>query len=300
MNRRITVYFLTSLLQLSVYTANAQDIPDSTLQKVKAERAFYETLGKLYPPDNTVAVDEITVAGVKTYWFNQSLLGKNEIIIYLHGGGYSLGSINSYRPMLSHLSKLLNAPILFVEYSLAPERPFPAANNEILAVYGAIKKKYPNHKLVIMGDSAGGGLAIALVHNLQQSRSVLPSSLALISPWIDLKCINPSYVTKQAVDPILTRNFAFERTLLYAGTKIRQADPSELTFTNFPPVFLLVGTNEILYDDSQNFYAYIKPLQKEAKLKEYKDQTHVWPFTNIQSAASGEAIRDIRQFISEQ
>ena len=87
---------------------------------------------------------------------------------------------------------------------------------------------------------------------------------------------------------------------MYAGTKIREADPSEIKFKKFPPVFLLVGTNEILYDDSQNFYAAIVIVQKKAKLKEYKNQTHVWPFTNIDSDASKEAISDIREFMNAQ
>ena len=297
MTRTLKLYFLISISMLSISFVNAQGIPDSTLQKVKGERAFYETLGKLYPADSSVAVTETTIAGVKSYWFNESLLNQKEIIIYLHGGGYSLGSIKSYTPMTSHLSKKMHTAILYVEYSLAPEFPFPYANNQILALYKELKKKYPNHKLIIMGDSAGAGLALALVDNIQKSGLSLPNSLALISPWIDLKCINPSFVTRQASDPILTRTFAFERTLLYAGTKIREADPSEIKFKSFPPVFLLVGTNEILYDDSKNFYAVIKPIQQNAKFKEYEGQTHVWPFTNIGSKAAVEAINDIKDFI---
>jgi len=298
--KTIYKYISLGILLVSILPANAQSVDTSTMQKVKTDRAFYETLGKLYPADNTVAVDEVTIAGVKSCWFNQGLLNQKEIIIYLHGGGFSLGSINSYTPMVSHFAKRLNKPIIYIEYSLAPEKPFPEQNNEVLGVYREVQKKYPNHKLILMGDSAGGGMAIALVDNIQKSGLVSPASLILISPWIDLKCINPSYVTKQSLDPILTRNFAFERTLLYAGTKIREADPSEIKFKKFPPVFLLVGTNEILYDDSQNFYAAIVKVQKKAKLKEYKNQTHVWPFTNIDSDASKEAISDIKEFMNAQ
>jgi len=300
MKRIVALCFLLIIFQLSTSTANAQSIPDSVMQKVKAERAFYETLGKLYPADNTVAVDEVTIAGVKSYWFNQSLLNQKEIIIYLHGGGYSLGSIHSYIPMVSHFSKRLNTSVLFIEYSLAPEHPFPTQSNEVLAVYREIKKKYPTHKITIMADSAGGGMSITLVSNIQKSKIVAPDALVLISAWIDLKCINPSYVTRQALDPILTRNFAFERTLLYAGTQIREADPSELKFKEFPPVYLLVGTNEIVYDDSKNFYATIIQVQKKAKMKEYINQTHVWPFTNINSDASAEALKDIKEFMNTQ
>jgi len=84
---------------------------------------------------------------------------------------------------------------------------------------------------------------------------------------------------------------------LYAGGKIKDADPGELKFKTFPPVFLLVGTDEVLNDDSKNFYAYIKPVQSKSRFKEYKDQKHVWPVSDIKSEESQEAIKDIRDFL---
>jgi monoterpene epsilon-lactone hydrolase len=277
---------------------NAQNIKDSTIQKINKERAFYETLGKVYPPNTNVLVSEALVSGVKCYWFNQKLLNQKEIIIYLHGGVYALGSINSYRAMVSHLANALSSPILYVEYSLAPESPFPTANNEVLRVYKEIKKKYPQHKITIIGDSAGGGLAVTLVHDVEVSKLPMPNALALISPWIDLKCDNNSYVTKQALDPILSKKYLQEHASYYAPNKIKEADPSELKFKAFPPVFLLVGTDEVLNDDSRNFYAFIKPIQKESKFKEYPGQKHVWLVSDIHSKESVEAMKDIKAFIT--
>lgn len=295
MKQASKLYFIILLLCSSI--SNAQSIPDSSMQKIKGERAFYETLGKIYPADSTVTVKETTIAGVKSYWFNEKLLDQKEIVIYLHGGVYVMGSINAYRAMLSHLAKSLNMPVLYVEYSLAPEHPFPAANNEILKVYAELLKKYPNHKITIIGDSAGGGLAITLVHDIQASKLALPNSLALISPWIDLNCTNESYKTKQALDPILSRNMLHEHALLYAPGKIREANPAELKFKQFPPVLLLVGTDEVLNDDAKKFYAFIKPIQQQSKLKEFNGQKHVWLFTHIDAPASIEAINDIKAFI---
>ena len=290
--------FIISIFLLCYAVANAQSIPDSTMQKINGERAFYETLGKIYPADSTVSVNETNIAGVKSYWFNEKLLDQKQIIIYLHGGVYVMGSINVYRAMLSHLAKSLNTAVLYVEYSLAPEHPFPAANNEILKVYVELLKKYPNFKITIIGDSAGGGLAVTLVHNIQASNLALPNSLALISPWIDLNCTNESYVTKQAVDPILSRKFLYEHALLYAPDKIKEANPAELKFKKFPPVFLLVGTDEVLNDDAKRFYAVIKPIQQQSKLKEFSGQKHVWLFSHIDAEASIAAISDIKAFIS--
>ena len=298
MSRILKLYLLLSTFQLSISAVNAQNIPDSTMQKIYGFRSFYETLGKVYPADSTITVSATEIAGVNSYWFNQNQLTQKNIVIYLHGGVYVYGNIKAYRAMLTHLAASLNLPVLYIEYSLSPEHPFPAANNEILKVYREIKKKYPGYKITIIGDSAGGGLAISLVNDAQKANLPIPTSLALISPWIDLKCVNNSYTTRQAVDPILIKDFLYTHALMYASNKIKEADPGELKFKKFPPVFLLVGTDEVLNDDSKNFYAYIKPIQANAKLKEFAGQKHVWLFSNIDSPASVEALNDIKVFIA--
>lgn len=297
--KRISKFVVMLMVfQLTNTITNAQPIADSTMQKINGFRAFYETLGKVYPPDSTVTVNETTIAGVKSYWFNQNQLTQKSMVIYLHGGVFTYGNINAYRAMLTHLSKSVNTAILYIEYSLSPEHPFPTANNEILKIYQELTKKYRGYKISIIGDSAGGGLAISLVNDAQKSNLPLPASLILISPWIDLKCINNSYTTKQAVDPILNKDFLYSHALMYASNKIKEADPSEIKFKKFPPVLLLAGTDEVLSDDSKNFYNYIKPIQQKAKLKEFDGQKHVWVFSDINSKASIEAVKDIDQFIN--
>jgi monoterpene epsilon-lactone hydrolase len=297
MKQTLKIFLMGILFLLSYTGLTGQSIADSTLQKIGGERAFYETLGKIYPAEPSVTVTETTIAGVKSYWFNESLTNYKHIIIYLHGGVYALGSINSYRALISHLSKRINLPILYVEYSLAPENPYPAATNEILDVYRELRSKYPGYKISILGDSAGGGLAIQLVYNSMASKLPAPNSLALISPWVDLKTQNNSYVTRQAVDPILSKKMLHDHALFYNPTNNKAADPSELKFKTFPPVLLLVGTDEVLNDDSKNFYNYIKPIQKQARLKEFPGQKHVWLVSDIHSKASVEAVDDLKTFI---
>ncbi|KAA6438056.1 alpha/beta hydrolase [Dyadobacter flavalbus] len=292
-------YLSLSMLLISITSAAAQStIADSTMAQITQERTFYETLGKIYPPESSVTVNETTIAGVKSYWFNENLIRQKHIVVYLHGGVYALGSINSYRAMISHLAKTLGLPILYVEYSLAPERPFPAAKNEIFGVYSSLREKYPDHQFTVIGDSAGGGLAITLVHDCMDSNVALPNSLALISPWVDLKTKNNSYVTRQALDPILSKKMLHDHALLYAPDDLKEADPSELKFKQFPPVIILVGTDEVLNDDSKNFYGYIQPIQAKSKLKEFQGQKHVWLISNIGSKESVEAMNDIKEFIS--
>jgi len=297
MKKALKLYFLIATLFLSLSNIHAQNIPDSTMQKINGFRAFYETLGKAYPPDSAISINETTIAGVKSYWLNKSSIDQKHIIIYLHGGVYVYGSFKAYRAMLSHLAGSLNSPVLYIEYSLSPEHPFPTANNEILKVYRELQHSYPGYKFTIIGDSAGGGLAISLVHDAQKANLPLPTALALISPWIDLKGNNKSYETKQTVDPILSKTFLRDHALLYAGNHIKEADPSEIRFKHFPPVLLLVGTDEVLNDDARNFYAYIKPIQPAARFKEFEGQKHVWIFSDINTKPSVEAVNDIKAFI---
>lgn len=297
MKTAIKRYFLLSTLLLAFPGAYAQSLPDSTMQKINGFRAFYETLGRAYPPDSSISVTETAIAGIKSYWFNQSLINQKHIIIYLHGGVYTYGTIGAYRAMLSHLSRSLNSSIVYIEYSLSPEHPFPAANNEILKVYRELQNKYPGYKITIIGDSAGGGLAVSLVRDAQKANLPMPANIALISPWIDLKVVNKSYETKQAVDPILTNTFLHDHALYYAPKNLKEADPSEIKFENFPPVLLLVGTDEVLNDDAKNFYTYIKRIQPAAQLKEFQGQKHVWMFSDINAKPSIEAINDIQKFI---
>lgn len=235
---------MLALLQLANTNVKAQAIPDSTMQKIDEFRVFYETLGKVYPPDSTVSINETAIAGVKSYWLNKELLNQKNIIVYLHGGVYTYGNFSTYHAMLSHLAKSFHAPILYIEYSLSPEHPYPTANNEIFNVYKELQRKFKGSKITLMGDSAGGGLAIALVGKAQEANVPMPASLVLISPWISLKCVNDSYETKKALDPILNKDFLYNHALMYSSNNIKEADPSELRFKKFPPVFLLVGTDE--------------------------------------------------------
>jgi len=297
MKTLIKSFFLISIFQLTILSVNAQNLPDSTKQKISGFRSFYEKLGTSYAPDSTVKVRETTVAGVKSYWFNERQPSSQKIAIYLHGGVYTYGSFLAYRAMLTHLSKALDMPLLYVEYSLSPEHPFPAANNEILKIYGELIRKCPGYQIDVIGDSAGGGLAITLVSDAQSAKLPSPAVLALISPWIDLKCENGSYTTKQAVDPALNRKFLYEHAEWYAGNNMKAADPSERKFNKFPPVLLLVGSDEVLNDDARKFYSYIKPIQKNSRFEEYQGQKHVWLFSNIDSKPSIEAMTDIHTFL---
>lgn len=274
---------------------------ENITENVKKERAFFETLGDIYPPDPTVQVANIQIAGIQCYWFTPQQYDEKNIIIYLHGGMYGLGSVHSHQPMVSFIASALTARILFVEYSLAPEQPYPNGLNDVWKVYEDTVANYPNKILSVFGDSAGGGLVISLIHRIIEKKMPEPSSVVMISPWIYLKCNTGSYERRKEVDPILTREKLLEYAEYYSETfpeKAGKADPGELSFESFPPLFILVGSNEILFEDSVLFYEMIKKVQPNTQFKEYVDQVHVWPIGDINSKASQEALTDIHIFFT--
>jgi epsilon-lactone hydrolase len=272
---------------------------DSILDKVNADRAAFDGLGHIYPADGSVVISAEPIDGVSCYWFVPNRFAKNKIVIYLHGGMFVLGSIEGYKAMVSHFASAFSAKVLFIEYGLAPEKPFPHGINDILKVYRELIRKYPDAKITVMGDSAGGGLAATLIKMASEEKLQMPSSVIFLSPWLYLRGNNESYETRKKMDSILTKDKLMEYAGYYVANHWNEADPSQFTFDSFPPLLILVGSNEILNDDSKLFYEKIKSLQPDTHMKEYANQVHGWPLIDIASDAAKDAMVSMEKFISK-
>jgi len=272
---------------------------DSILSKVNADRAVFDGLGNIYPADSSVKISSEQIEGVACDWFAPDRLDKNKIVIYLHGGMFVLGSIGGYKAMVSYFASAFSARVLFVEYSLAPEKPFPNAANDILKVYTELIRRYPDAKITLMGDSAGGGFAATLIKMASEEKLQMPSGVVLVSPWVYLRCNNESYETRKNLDPILTKGKLTEYASYYVANNWDKADPGQFIFKSFPPLRILVGSNEILFDDSKLFYEKIKLLQPDTQMKEYENQVHGWPLIDIHSDAAKDALSNIEKFIAQ-
>ena len=127
----------------------------------------------------------------------------------------------------------------------------------------------------------------------------MPSGLVLLSPWVYLSGNNESYETRKKLDPILTKDKLMEYAGYYAGNNWNEADPGQFVFNSFPPLLILVGSNEILFDDSKLFYEKIKLVQPDTQMKEYENQVHGWPLIDIKSDASKDALTRMEEFITK-
>jgi len=272
---------------------------DSVLNDVNADRTVFNGLGHIYPADGSVEISGEPIEGVTCYWFVPDSFDKNKIVIYLHGGMFVLGSIETYRAMISHFASAFSTKILFIEYALAPEKPFPNGINDILKVYRQLVRRYPDAKITLMGDSAGGGLAATLIKMASEEKLQMPSGVIFLSPWLYLRGNNESYETRKKIDPILTKDKLMQYAGYYVANNWSEADSGQFTFNSFPPLLILVGSNEILFDDSKLFYEKIKPLQPDTQMKEYENQVHGWPLIDIKSNAAEDALITIERFITK-
>lgn len=269
---------------------------DNFQKEIKHFREFYDGLGRIYEADNSVTVQQETIGGVNCYWFLPQLLVNDDIVVYLPGGSYAMGSIHSHKALVTHVAAKLNKKILLVNYSLAPEKPFPAGVNDFITVYKYLSAHTTNTRIWVVADSAGGGILLSGLHQLQSNAVPDPAGVVLISAWLDLDCINDSYEDRKEEDPILSR----EELLRFAGYYSNgrpDANAASLEFRHFPPALIMTGTREVLYDDSRNLYEKLQLLGANATFAEFESQTHVWLLTSIQSAASQQALDAINSFM---
>ena len=269
------------------------------MEDIQVRRERFNQLGTIYPKAASVKTEKVIINGVSCYWLTPENPTPNKIIIHLHGGVFAVGSIQSHESMLTHFAHKLQARVLFVDYALAPEYPYPSALNNVFSVYTALIKTYPGYKIDMIGDSAGAGLIVSAVGEMLKQQIQLPNAAVFISPWISLHCNNPSQEGNRQKDPILTREYLQNSAADYTGSlPIEMVSPENVELTECPPVLIMVGTNEILYDDSINFYNYVKHIQPNARLSIYENQVHVWMLTGMPSAASQQALTEIKDFLN--
>lgn len=264
---------------------------------IVTKRADFDRLGNLYEPHANVAVENVNINGINCYWFIPEAIQSSTLSVYLHGGGYMKGGLTSHRNMLTHFAAKLNTRILLIDYRLAPEHPYPAGLEDVVAVYAQLKKDLPNEDLFLMGDSAGGGLAIAAIKEMTAKNLSLPQAVVLISPWVYLEATASSYFDNRDKDPILDQQAINEYAALYIGDKpIVEASPGTGGVKAFPPVLILVGAGEILLDDSRHFFAAVNEVQPNAFLSVHNDVAHVWLLPDIHSPHATHALNEIKSF----
>lgn len=175
-------------------------------------------------------------------------------VLYLHGGGYLVGSPASHRALLAGLSRATGTPVHALDYRLAPEHPYPAAVDDALTAFRALRAAgHPASRIAVAGDSAGGGLAMALVLRLREAGEELPGSIGLISPWLDLDCTSPVLARNASTDAMLDPSWLPDAARDYRGAtgdRAPELRPLEADLSGLPPLHVVAGSDEVLVDDA--------------------------------------------------
>jgi monoterpene epsilon-lactone hydrolase len=268
-------------------------------------RPDFDSLMERTPAAEGVTYDVATIGGVAGWWCRHQHPVDDCAVVYFHGGAYVLGSAAAYRNFVGQIAARAKVAIFIPDYSVAPEHPFPAAVNEAASVYRGLAASGLS-KLVIAGDSAGGGLALALLLLVTSAVNdePVPKPLAAVvmSPWADLALTGESMETRAKDDPMLTRDALNHAAQLYLGQEDRhdpKASPLYGEVTGLPPVMFHVGEDEILLDDSRRFANRIEAAGGDAQLHIWEGMTHVFP-SNVALQAAKDALDEIGAFLRHQ
>lgn len=269
------------------------------MEAVTLEREDFDIrLGHLYEPHADVEIYTENMNGINTHWFSPRKRQERAVAVYLHGGGYIMGSIESHRNMLTHFAATLEMRVLFVEYRLAPEFPYPSGINDAVTVYEYLLQQSHIDNIFLIGDSAGGGLTVAAVRRMLENSLQLPKAVVLLSPWIYLEAENPSYKMNRDSDPIISQERVRKYAEMYRGSRsIDEITHDDFLLTSFPPVLILIGAGEVLLDDCRNFHASISRVQPNSILSIHNNALHVWPLTDIHSFNAKYALKEMKAFL---
>jgi len=268
----------------------------------EARPVFDELIAKT-PAALNVSYEGATVGGVPGWWCRPSNAIEGAAILYLHGGAYILGAAAAYRDFAGQIAARAKAAAFIADYRLAPEHRFPGAIDDAIAAYQGLSADGYS-RLALVGDSAGGGLALSLMlfaTAASKTGSVLqPAAAAVMSPWTDLALTGDSIATRSSADPLITRDALEKAARLYLGEQDLcdpQASPLYGNLTGLPPVRLHVGEDEILLDDSRRFAERIGIVGGSAQLHVWQGMVHVF-LANIELLqAAREALDDIGEFL---
>lgn len=265
-------------------------------------RPIFDALIAQTPAAPGVRYEPATLGGEKGWWCRPEHSIEGAAILYLHGGAYVLGSAEAYRNFVGHIAQGTGVATFIVDYGLAPEFPFPNGYYDALTAYQVLSDSGYT-RLALAGDSAGGGLALALLADIaiasQDGSISTPSAAAVMSPWTDLALTGDSIVGKANVDPLLTRDGLDRAATLYLKEHERHtpwASPLYANLKGLPPVILHVGEDEILLDDSRRYAEKIEARGGFVQLHIWQGMVHVFP-SNLELRAAKEAVECTTSFL---
>jgi acetyl esterase/lipase len=259
-------------------------------------------LGTLPIPEG-ITTEAVEANGVPCEWTDASGADPERVLLYLHGGGYVVGSLNTHRGQVAGYSIASGARALSVGYRLAPEHPHPAAVEDAAAAYRwLLGQGIEAGRIAVAGDSAGGGLTAAVLVALRDAGDPLPACGVMISPWVDMEGSGESVISKAGSDPMVGKEELLQMAETYLGgldPRTPLASPLYAELAGLPPLLIHVGTAEILLDDARRFASRASEAGVDVSLKEWEDMIHVFQAYAMLLPEGKQAVDEIGAFIRE-
>lgn len=264
-------------------------------------RTGFEMTGQMVPPPEDTAFEPVDAGGVPAEWVRAPGVGNERAILYLHGGGYAIGSAFTVRNFVARLSAAVGAPALSIDYRLGPEHPFPAAVEDAVTAYRwLLEQGFEPGQIAVSGESAGGGLTVALLVALRDGGLPLPACAVPISPWLDMELTQQP--SREAIEGDL---LTMEHLGLFAGWYLNGSDPRHphanplyADLTGLPPLLVMVGGHEVLLDDAKRLAERATAAGVDVTLEIAPEMIHIWhlfgpmfPEANEASDRAGAFIR---------
>ncbi len=270
---------------------------------VEEMRLGFELLSQKFAASASVQTEAVEVNGVSAEWVSAAGVEAECRILYLHGGGYAIGSSATHRGLAERLSRAASARVLVIDYRLAPEHPFPAAVEDATTVYRwLLASGETPGKIAVAGDSAGGGLTVATLVALRDAGDALPAAGVCLSPWVDMEGIGESMSTRSGLDPMVQKEGLLGMAAWYlngADPRTPLAAPLYADLQGLPPLLIQVGTSETLYDDSTRLADRAKAAGVDVTLEPWDKMIHVWQLFAAMLPEGQKAIDRMGEFVRQ-
>jgi acetyl esterase/lipase len=251
-----------------------------------------------------VTLDSVDLDGVPGEWSLVPGSDPSRVFLFFHGGGYCSGSILSHRRLVTEAGRAAGIRTLAAGYRLAPEHPFPAALDDAIMAWRFLRRNgFAAQHIALGGDSAGGGLCLALLQHLRGIGDELPACAALLSPWTDLTMSGETLITKNAIDPLIHKAYLEELAQSYVPSGLDLKDPRlspvYADLTGLPPLLVQVGSAETLLADSTRLVVAAGESDVRVNLEIWPHMIHAWPLWNAHLKQGREALESTGAFIRQ-
>ena len=257
-------------------------------------RTSFDAFAKVFPTAGDIVVETVSANGVEAEWTGAPGADRTRVVLYVHGGGYVIGSLDSHRHVASEIARDIGGRTLALHYRLAPEHPFPAPVEDTLAGYRyLLGQGIKPENIAIAGDSAGGGLVVAALIAIRDAGLAQPALGWCISPWVDMEGIGGSMTGLAGTDPMVQKEALLEMAKLYLGgadTRSPLAAPLYADLRGIAPLFIQVGAAETLLDDAVRLAGVAGAANVPVTLEVWPEMVHVWHLFHPRQSAGRRAI----------